>query len=349
MAVKSLTKEDLWDYVIGATVLATGGGGIAPPYEVFSEAVDEVLRSDVEIQLIEPAEVPDDALVFMGAGAGGGVSMEVKTRYMAYPSFEDRFMTRFSFTEWIRGQIKWFEKTYPLPSWAEVPDSRWSEAAERRLVKILNKEPFAYMLSEIGPLGFYTMCSAALKGRVVVDGDVSGYRAVPEYSLSTLNVFDIKPTPAVLTTPWGDMVVIEKVLSWQRFEDINRSLAIVSGGEVGGVIAVKGDELKKAVVSGSVSKSIEIGKAIREAREKSDDPVEAIIKVTGGYKLFEGVVTAYIREEKWGFIWGESRFEGVNEFKGHRFKVWFKNENQISWFDDEPFVTCPDLNVWLIQ
>ena len=65
--------------------------------------------------------------------------------------------------------------------------------------------------------------------------------------------------------------------------------------------------------------------------------------MTGGYKLFEGVVTAYIREEKWGFIWGESRFEGVNEFKGHRFKVWFKNENQISWFDDEPFVTCPDL------
>ena len=37
--------------------------------------------------------------------------------------------------------------------------------------------------------------------------------------------------------------------------------------------------------------------------------------------------------------------EGKGEFKGHSFKVWFKNENHVSWLDEEPFVTSPDLVV----
>ena len=31
------------------------------------------------------------------------------------------------------------------------------------------------------------------------------------------------------------------------------------------------------------------------------------------------------------------------KFKGHTLRVWFKNENLISWLDDKPYVTCPDL------
>ena len=26
----------------------------------------------------------------------------------------------------------------------------------------------------------------------------------------------------------------------------------------------------------------------------------------------------------------------------HTMKIWFQNENQISWIDDKPYVTCPD-------
>ena len=37
--------------------------------------------------------------------------------------------------------------------------------------------------------------------------------------------------------------------------------------------------------------------------------------------------------------------EGKGEFKGHTFKVWFKNENHVSWLDNEPLVTSPDLVV----
>lgn len=338
-----LTKTDLSDFVTGATVLATGGGGIAPSTERLDRALSRVYDQGLECRLIEPGDVPDDALVFMSSGVGGGVSREVKEKYLLFPSFEDLFVKGFDGLKWIQDQIREMDRLYPLPSWAEMPTRGWGEAAEKRLVEILGEEPFAYLLGEIGPMGYGPICRAAAVGKPVVDADTAGYRAVPEISLSTLNLKDAPVVPAVLATSWGDMLVYEKVLSWQRFEDISRGIAVSCGGMVGGMMSVRGSVLKGAVAPNTVSKSIEIGRAIRQATDRRDDPVEAAIEASGGYKLFEGEVTAFLCEEKGGFIWGESRFKGRGEFANHTFKVWFKNENQVSWKDEEPYVTCPDL------
>ena len=338
-----LTKTDLLDFVTGATVLATGGGGIAPSTERLDRAVSRVYDQGLECRLIDPRDVPDDALVFMSAGVGGGVSREVKQKYLLFPSYEDLFVKGFDPSGWIEDQIREMDRLYPLPSWAEMPTRGWGQAAEKRLIEIVGEEPFAYLLGEIGPLGYGAICRAAAVGKPVVDADTAGYRAVPEISLSTLNIKDAPVVPAVLATSWGDMLVYEKVLSWQRFEDINRSIAVSSGGTVGGMMSVRGSVLKGAVAPNTISKTIEIGRAIRQARDRGDDPVAAVIEASGGYKLFDGEVAAFLWEEKGGFVWGESRFKGRGEFANHTFKVWFKNENQISWKDGEPYVTCPDL------
>ena len=42
---------------------------------------------------------------------------------------------------------------------------------------------------------------------------------------------------------------------------------------------------------------------------------------------------------------GTTHIEGMGECKGQNLSVWFKNENLVSWMDDEPFVTSPDLLV----
>ena len=42
---------------------------------------------------------------------------------------------------------------------------------------------------------------------------------------------------------------------------------------------------------------------------------------------------------------GTTHIEGKRVFKGQNLRVWFKNENLVSWLDDEPFVTSPDLVV----
>jgi len=33
-------------------------------------------------------------------------------------------------------------------------------------------------------------------------------------------------------------------------------------------------------------------------------------------------------------------------YAGHHLKIWYKNENHISWLDEKPYITSPDgLNV----
>jgi len=42
-------------------------------------------------------------------------------------------------------------------------------------------------------------------------------------------------------------------------------------------------------------------------------------------------------------MWGEHHYEGIGDFSNHKFRVRYKNENLLSWLDDKPYVTCPDL------
>ena len=40
---------------------------------------------------------------------------------------------------------------------------------------------------------------------------------------------------------------------------------------------------------------------------------------------------------------GEFELAGGEAFNGQTLRIWFKNENHISWLDGKPFVTSPDL------
>jgi hypothetical protein len=42
-------------------------------------------------------------------------------------------------------------------------------------------------------------------------------------------------------------------------------------------------------------------------------------------------------------MWGEHRYDGAGNFSGKKFRIWYKNENQISWLDEKPYATSPDL------
>ena len=48
-------------------------------------------------------------------------------------------------------------------------------------------------------------------------------------------------------------------------------------------------------------------------------------------------------EDRAGYMYGTTTIAGADGFKGHTLKVWFKNENHISWLDDKPYVTSPDM------
>jgi DUF917 family protein len=104
-----------------------------------------------------------------------------------------------------------------------------------------------------------------------------------------------------------------------------------------------GKDVKRSVIPGNLTQAMLFGKTVREAREKGKDPIDELVKVSLGYKLFHGVVAKSEYKSDRGFHWADVELEGVGKYEGHVYKIFIKNENIISWFDGEPDVMPPDL------
>jgi len=94
MSTKVLTKRDIDDFLAGAEILGTGGGGGIAWARGMLEYIDEY---DKKISLIDPTDVPEEALVVGAAGVGGGVTPDVREKiekkFGARPSMKDFMKT----------------------------------------------------------------------------------------------------------------------------------------------------------------------------------------------------------------------------------------------------------------
>jgi len=187
------------------------------------------------------------------------------------------------------------------------------------------------------------MATAAEMGKYIVDCDAAG-RAVPELQFSTYFVTNKPIYPFSVATRFGDVGIFPKVRDDARAEALSRFMAVGSEGSVGMADhPIKGNLLKESVIPNALSYAGRVGKAQREAIENDNDPIEEIISAADGYLLFEGVVSDADWGKKDGFTVGTINIKGLNSFSNDTFKIWYKNENMISWKNDEPYITCPDL------
>jgi DUF917 family protein len=304
--VKTLDKQDIEDLLVGAKILGTGGGGET---KFARSMIEEVYAKKKHFGLIGLEEVPDDEIVMIVGTVGGGVSEEVK------------------------------RKVANLPKMKESPEF----AAKTALAEYLGKEPFAFFPSEIGAANtLVPMYVAAMVDRCCIDADAGG-RAKPEISLSTTNVVGLHVFPLAIVTPFGDTIILKHAVDDTRAEDLCRYVAVASGGTCGVArCPTKGKDIKNAVVPNSISATIGMGRSIREARERGEDPVQAFIDASEGYLLFRGKVGAFERKEDGGFMWGNISIIGTEDFKREELRIWFKNEYLITWRNGKPYVTCPD-------
>jgi DUF917 family protein len=186
------------------------------------------------------------------------------------------------------------------------------------------------------------------KNKIYIDGDYAG-RAVPEIIQSTPNLFNFKITPIVAVDYYGNITIIKDVVNNLVAEKLGKLIAQApygnsgygSAGESG--FLLKCEDVKKAIIKGTLSESYMVGKSIREARENNKDPIDAIIEKTEGYLLFKGKVKNKMWENRDGYMIGYHEIEGIKEFQYNIFKIWFKNENHITWLNNEPYVMSPDL------
>lgn len=308
------TMQDCEDLIRGCLFMGTGGGGSAEwGREVFTAALEEGLK----IEWVDVDDIPDDAWTVTPYGMGS----------IAPPSPETQEgIARLGLVDRL--------------------GRRAMEVAVREMEKYAGVKIGAIVPVELGAGNTPApLITGARLGIPVVDGDYAG-RAIPEEMQGTPYLYDKKGWPFASVDRWGNVCIVKEASSLHMMERMGKMLSVAAYGfcHMAAYLLI-GREMKEIVVRDTLTKSLELGRAIRQARERGEDPVLASLEFTGGWRLFEGEVVKKEWEDREGYMFGTTYIEGKGKFKGHAFKVWFKNENHISWLDDEPFVTSPDLVV----
>jgi DUF917 family protein len=308
------TMQDCEDLISGCLFMGTGGGGSA---EEGREAFTAALEEGLEIGWVDVDDIPDDAWTVTPYGMGT----------IAPPSPETQEeVARLGLVDRLR--------------------QRSMEVAVREMEQYAQVKIGALVPVELGASATpVPLVTGARLGIPVVDGDYSG-RAVPEEMQGTPYLYDKPGWPFTSVDRWGNVCIVKETCSLHMMERIGKLLSVAAYGECDmAAYLLAGQEMKEIVLRDTLTKSLELGRTIRQARERGEDPVLASLEFTRGWLLFEGEVAKKDWEDRDGYMFGTTYIEGKGEFSGHTFNVWFKNENHVSWLDDEPAVTSPDLVV----
>ncbi|MFZ0739724.1 MAG: DUF917 domain-containing protein [Candidatus Acidiferrales bacterium] len=314
--MRTLTKQNLEDIIVGCSFLGTGGGGS------FSHGMKRIyddLDAGLVFKLMSPQEMKDDdyAAAPYGVGSTAPPTEEEKQRYAKLPRIKEESTT----------------------------------AAFRLLQKYMNKTFVATIAGEIGPGNTPAAMSAAAHiGIAQLDADTVG-RAAPEIDQNVVLAAGLQITPAAGATAYGDELILAKIAATSREEDFFRAASMVSMGIGVTDTPIAGRDAKRegVLVQGSISHAEEVGKAYRIAVETHRDPIQAVLDAGHGYRLFEGKIADFKWKDQGGYLVGDVEISGSGKYQGSAFKIAYKNENLVSWRDGKFSVTCPDLITMVIK
>lgn len=297
--MRKLDESAVEDLAVGATVLGTGGGG--DPYLGKLMAIGAI-RSKGPVTLLDPLEVPDDALVVPVAMMGAPTVLVEK-----------------------------------------IPRGDEALRCLRMMEAKVGRKVFATISAEAGGVNStIPLAVAAELGLPVVDADGMG-RAFPEIQMTSFHLHGISASPFAMGDEKGNSVLLE-VISNKWIEWISRAVTVVMGGSA--IIALypmTGRQVKEASVRNTLSLAEKIGRTLRRAKAENRDPVEQLLQLVHGFKLFKGKVVDVSRRTTGGFARGEALLEGIDEFKSSSLKIQFQNENLIAIRDGRVVASVPDL------
>jgi len=225
----------------------------------------------------------------------------------------------------------------------KLPNGSEPEISFRAAASFFGTEVCATMSIEAGGINSCIPVYTAARLKLpLVDCDGMG-RAFPEIPMVTFSLGGVEASPMVCCDEKGNKVVIESINNaW--VETLSRAVTVAMGlSSMIGLYAMDGKTLKKWAVRGTISLAIEIGKRIVQSNQKKMSPVDSILEVTNGYRLFEGKVTDVQRDLTTGFVRGKALFEGIESYRGSVMRLEFQNENLVAFLDEKPCAMVPDL------
>ena len=303
--MKTLTKGDIEDLIVGATILGVGGGG-------------------------DP-----------GKGLEILMDLSNKGKKMVIASLEEFGSEGVLASPYFVGSVAPTQPKKIMPKIVEDP----IEVAFKLLESNLGQNIVGTVASEIGGGNTAASLAIAAKlGIPMLDGDLMG-RAGPELHQSTVHIFGIPMSPSAIVSETGNEFLVEKYAGIDDYESMARYASVVSGGHVAVVdTPLSKPKARECVVLGTISRCVEIGHSRREAAEQGKDPVGAIIgKLKDAKKIFEGTVSEYTWKDEKGFLYGEAHVRGSRDFSERTLKSWIMNEHIMCWIDEKPAVMPPDL------
>ena len=209
------------------------------------------------------------------------------------------------------------------------------------------KPIYATMPIEAGGVNsMLPIAAAARLGIPMVDVDGMG-RAFPELQMVTFTIGGASATPMAFIDEKGNSGILDTITNkWT--EDIARAATMTMGGTLTvALFCMDVDTCKQYGVHGIVTRSEELGRAIRTAKDEAAaaglTPEEFFLKFTGGHKLFKGKISDVLRETRGAFNFGRVVLEGIGEDRGSQAFVDFQNENLSCVVDGQIKATVPDL------
>lgn len=307
--MKTLTRQDLVDILSGAAILGTGGGGELTEGLAL---IDDALSKGKEFKMVTLDEAPQDALVCTPYLLGA---------ISALPEEEERQYDR-------------------LPR----SDEPAILAAYQRFQRYLGREFYGTICCELGgsntAVAFY---AAAMSGHYIIDADPAA-RAVPEITHSTYYINGLPAAPIVMSNAFGEAIICENVIDDLRAEHIVRALSKVSRNDIVAIDhALEIHEIRDALIPGSISMAMQMGMAWREALAARTDVAQAVANEGEGFVAFRGTIENSDWKTEEGFTVGNISIAGSGKFVNNVYRIWLKNENLVSWLNEEVHATIPDL------
>lgn len=183
------------------------------------------------------------------------------------------------------------------------------------------------------------IAAAAALGLPLVDADGMG-RAFPELQMVLPTLYGVTASPLAFGDEKGNVGVLQTVdNAWTeriaRVATVEMGCSVMISG-----FSMTGAQAREALVGGSLSHCIGIGRGIEAAREAKADPVAATVELLGGRELFGGKVVDVQRATTTGFARGRARIDGEGR---DAVELEFQNEHLIARHGDEILATTPDL------
>lgn len=225
-----------------------------------------------------------------------------------------------------------------------LPATHQVETLLREAEVLAGRRITTLMAAEIGgsnglaPVGW-----AARLGLDLLDADGMG-RAFPDAAMVAMNVAEVPCGFAVMCDVVGNVTTLRTVdLHWM--ERLARAITVASGSMcMGAHYLLTAETARGAVIEGTVTGSIRVGRALLTAPE----PLDAVATELGGRILLTGKITDLDRRTEGGFARGSVTITGTGTDRGRRQILDLQNENLLVREDGEVLVSVPD-NVTILD